>query len=44
TLQRGYAIVQLPDGRVVRAAGEAHDGDRLRVRLAEGEIAATVTG
>ncbi|SCL49620.1 exodeoxyribonuclease VII large subunit [Micromonospora yangpuensis] len=43
TLDRGYAIVQRADGHVVRAATEVAGGDPLRVRLAEGEIAATVT-
>ncbi|SCF40726.1 Exodeoxyribonuclease VII large subunit [Micromonospora carbonacea] len=44
TLERGYAIVQRADGHVVRAAGEVGSGDALRVRLAEGELAATVDG
>ncbi|SCE73738.1 exodeoxyribonuclease VII large subunit [Micromonospora mirobrigensis] len=44
TLDRGYAIVQRADGHVVRAAGEVGRGDPLRVRLAEGELAATVDG
>jgi exodeoxyribonuclease VII large subunit len=44
TLDRGYAIVQRPDSRVVRAAGEVADGDLLRIRLAEGELSATVNG
>ncbi|MFG1952201.1 exodeoxyribonuclease VII large subunit [Micromonospora sp. NPDC048830] len=44
TLDRGYAIVQRADGHVVRAADEVAGGDRLRVRLAEGELAATVEG
>ncbi|MFC0004588.1 exodeoxyribonuclease VII large subunit [Micromonospora siamensis] len=44
TLDRGYAIVQRADGHVVRAAGEVGKGDPLRVRLAEGELAATVDG
>ncbi|WP_432956774.1 exodeoxyribonuclease VII large subunit [Micromonospora haikouensis] len=44
TLERGYAIVQRADGHVVRAAGEVGRGDPLRVRLAEGELAATVDG
>jgi exodeoxyribonuclease VII large subunit len=44
TLDRGYAIVQRADGHVVRAAGEVGAGDRLRLRLAEGELAATVDG
>jgi exodeoxyribonuclease VII large subunit len=43
TLQRGYAIVQRADGHVVRAAAEVAPGDLLRVRLAEGELAATVS-
>ncbi|WP_329007310.1 exodeoxyribonuclease VII large subunit [Micromonospora rifamycinica] len=42
TLDRGYAIVQRADGHVVRAAGEVAGGDPLRVRLAEGELTATV--
>ncbi|MFG1848874.1 exodeoxyribonuclease VII large subunit [Micromonospora sp. WMMD712] len=44
TLERGYAIVQRADGHVVRSAGEVGSGDALRVRLAEGELAATVDG
>ncbi|WP_329104348.1 exodeoxyribonuclease VII large subunit [Micromonospora sp. NBC_01699] len=44
TLERGYAIVQRADSRVVRAAGEVADGDPLRIRLAEGELSATVNG
>ncbi|MDG4836735.1 exodeoxyribonuclease VII large subunit [Micromonospora sp. WMMD967] len=44
TLDRGYAIVQRADGHVVRAAVEVGKGDPLRVRLADGELAATVDG
>lgn len=44
TLSRGYAIVQRADGHVLRKAGEVKKGDALRVRLAEGELAAKVTG
>jgi exodeoxyribonuclease VII large subunit len=44
TLQRGYAIVQRADGHVVRAADEVAKGEALRVRLAVGELAATVDG
>ncbi|MFE0589393.1 exodeoxyribonuclease VII large subunit [Micromonospora echinospora] len=44
TLDRGYAIVQRADGHVVRAATEVAPGDPLRVRLAAGELAATVDG
>jgi exodeoxyribonuclease VII large subunit len=42
TLQRGYAIVQRADGHVVRAADEVKIDDLLRVRLADGELRATV--
>ncbi|BFU42362.1 exodeoxyribonuclease VII large subunit [Krasilnikovia sp. MM14-A1004] len=42
TLQRGYAIVQRADGHVVRAATEVGPEDLLRVRLAEGELQASV--
>jgi exodeoxyribonuclease VII large subunit len=44
TLQRGYAIVQRADGHVLRAEADVSPGDELRVRLAEGELAATVSG
>ncbi|WP_239125514.1 exodeoxyribonuclease VII large subunit [Catellatospora bangladeshensis] len=43
TLSRGYAIVQRPDGHVARAATDVTPGDPLRIRLAEGELTATVT-
>lgn len=42
TLARGYSVVQRADGTVVRAASEVAAGDRLRVRLAEGELTAAV--
>jgi len=44
TIERGYAIVQRGDGHVVRAATEVAKGDPLRIRLAAGELAATVDG
>jgi exodeoxyribonuclease VII large subunit len=45
TLQRGYAIVQRSDdGAVVRAPGDVAAKDSLRIRLADGELAATVDG
>lgn len=43
TLERGYAVVQRADGAVVRSPGDVTTGDRLRVRLARGEIAAEVS-
>lgn len=39
TLQRGYAIVQRADGMVVREPGEVEPGERLRLRLARGDLA-----
>jgi exodeoxyribonuclease VII large subunit len=43
TLQRGYAIVQrADDGAIVRAPADVATKDSLRIRLAEGELAATV--
>ncbi|GAB2926858.1 exodeoxyribonuclease VII large subunit [Micromonospora polyrhachis] len=42
TLDRGYAIVQRADGQVVRDSAEVAAGDPLRLRLARGEVAATV--
>jgi len=42
TLDRGYAVVQLPDGAVLRDARDAPAGTRLRVRVAAGELAADV--
>lgn len=43
TLRRGYAIVQRHDGAVVREPSEVSPGDPIRIRLADGEIGATVT-
>jgi exodeoxyribonuclease VII large subunit len=42
TLDRGYAIAQLPSGGVVRAASEAPAGTPLLLTLAEGSIRSTV--
>ena len=42
TLERGYAVVQrLSDGHVVRAPTDVTRGADLRLRLAQGELAAT---
>jgi exodeoxyribonuclease VII large subunit len=42
-LSRGYAIVRLPDGRIVRQAQEVQPGDSLTLRLGGGELQAQVT-
>ena len=41
TLDRGYAVVQDSAGHVVRDPKQVTSGDALRLRLAEGELAAT---
>jgi exodeoxyribonuclease VII large subunit len=42
-LERGYAVVRrAADGAVLRSPAEVDVGDDLRVRLAEGELAAKV--
>ena len=43
TLDRGYAVVQTPDGSVVRDAADVVLGEALRVRLAAGELRVTTT-
>jgi exodeoxyribonuclease VII large subunit len=46
TLRRGYAIVQRvtddPVLPVLRSVGDVDAGDRLRIRVADGAVAATV--
>ena len=41
TLDRGYAVVQLSDGTVVREAGDVPAAAPLRIRVAVGELTAT---
>ncbi len=43
TLRRGYAVVQRADGQVIRQPAEVAAADRLRVRLAGGDIAVRVS-
>jgi exodeoxyribonuclease VII large subunit len=38
TLERGYAIVFDDEGRVIRRAADVATGERLKVKLAEGEL------
>jgi len=42
TLDRGYAIAQLPGGAVLRHAGDAAPGMKLLLMLAEGSLPTTV--
>ena len=44
TLDRGYAIAQLPDGTVLRAVGQAPSGTLFTLSLADGSIVATSDG
>jgi exodeoxyribonuclease VII large subunit len=44
TLERGYAIVRAPDGRIVMDAFDRRAGDRLDVRLARGTLDVSVEG
>ena len=43
TLDRGYAVVQLADGSIARDSAALKDGEKLRIRLAQGETSAMVT-
>lgn len=43
TLDRGYSVVQLVSGEIVRDSAKLKAGDLLRLRLAKGETNATVT-
>ena len=43
TLDRGYAVVQLADGSIARDSAALTDGEKLRIRLAQGETSAMVT-
>jgi exodeoxyribonuclease VII large subunit len=44
TLERGYAVVQDAGGRVVSSVAGVDAGAALRIRVADGRIAATTTG
>lgn len=41
-LERGFALVTGPDGRIVRSASQLNPGDRLSVVFADGSLAAKV--
>ena len=44
TLDRGYSVVQLTDGTIVRSANNLKGGERLTLRLAQGVAHATAEG
>jgi exodeoxyribonuclease VII large subunit len=43
TMDRGYSVVQLDDGTILRDATKVKVGTRLRIRVAKGETTATVS-
>lgn len=43
TLERGYAVLQRPDGTVVRSPREVTAAEELRARVAEGEFSVRVS-
>jgi exodeoxyribonuclease VII large subunit len=44
TLERGYAIVaRVPDGAILREAGQVEPGDKIEITLARGSLRARVT-
>ncbi|WP_313812746.1 exodeoxyribonuclease VII large subunit [Glutamicibacter sp.] len=42
TLDRGYSVTQLADGRVLRDVREVQPNDQLRIRVAAGQLTAAV--
>jgi exodeoxyribonuclease VII large subunit len=41
-LSRGYAIVRAPDGSILHAASQAHEGERLELTLSQGTLGVRV--
>jgi exodeoxyribonuclease VII large subunit len=44
TLERGYAVVQLADGSVLRSVAETAPGESLAIRVRDGRVGAVVSG
>jgi len=42
TLDRGFAIVALPDGQFVHSISQINRGDHINIRLRDGQIGAEV--
>jgi exodeoxyribonuclease VII large subunit len=42
-LERGYAVVQRPQGELITRAAQANPGETVRIRLADGTLAAGIT-
>ena len=43
TLDRGYAIVMAPSGKILRRSADTRTGEVLGIRLAQGSVSAAVT-
>ena len=43
-LERGYALVYGPDGKLLRSSDEVMAGEKLIAQLSHGRVRATVTG
>lgn len=41
-LERGYALVYAPDGKLLRSSGEVQEGEQITARLHQGSLRATV--
>jgi exodeoxyribonuclease VII large subunit len=41
-LERGYALVYGPDGRLLRSSNQVREGDEIAARLHQGSVQATV--
>ena len=44
TLDRGYAVIRTDTGQVITDAGKVKAGQKLRIRVAKGELSATTDG
>ncbi len=43
-LQRGYAMVTLPDGQIVKSVQQVQPGDRLNIQVSDGQFEAQADG
>jgi exodeoxyribonuclease VII large subunit len=41
-LQRGYAVLRGPDGRILQSISQVHPGDSIAARIQDGELTAQV--
>jgi exodeoxyribonuclease VII large subunit len=43
TLERGFSIVRTESGEIIRNIAETKAGDKIRIRVSDGETKATIT-